>query len=190
MKRSDVRLSRHMSYLLRHHPEAAGLEMDRRGWVPLDDLVEACITSRHARSRDDVVRVVLENDKQRFEISDDDAAIRAVQGHSVDLDLDLKPISPPPRLFHGTVARFVDGIRSEGLRPMSRTHVHLSPDEQTAREVGRRRGRPLVLSIDSAKMARAGFDFFRAANGVWLVTAVPPEYIHFPGEREGSHRER
>lgn len=171
-----------MSYLLRHHPEAAGLEMGRRGWVSLDDLVAACTRSGHARDRGDVLRVVRENDKQRFQISADGSALRAVQGHSLDLDLELEPAFPPPRLFHGTVGRFVDRIRREGLRPMGRTHVHLSPHVEAARRVGRRRGRPVVLEIDAKAMAAAGWEFFEAANGVWLVSVVPPEYIHVPSE--------
>ena len=179
---SDIRLSRYMSYLLRHSPTSAGLDMDEQGWVSLDALVGACTESGHADDAEHVRRVVRENDKRRFEISAGDTAIRAVQGHSIDLDLGLAPTAPPSVLFHGTVSRFIDRIRIEGLRPMARTHVHLSGDIATARQVGERRGTPLVLPIDAASMHAAGFEFFQAANGVWLVTEVPPEFIGVPGE--------
>ncbi len=173
----DVQLSKYMSYLLRHAPEAAELTMDRRGWVALEELTEACVAAGRARLVEDVLRTVAESDKQRFKISTDGTAIRAAQGHSIGVDLGLEPVTPPPTLFHGTVARFMDNILAEGLRPMARAHVHLSPDIETALRVGQRRGRAVVLEVDAAAMQAAGCEFFESSNGVWLVDRVAPEYL-------------
>lgn len=166
-----------MSFLLRHDPVSAGLEMDGEGWVPLTALVDATAQTGYGGGLDDVLRVVRENEKQRFEISHDAVLIRAVQGHSVDVDLGLDPSVPPSVLFHGTVARFLDTIGVEGLRPMRRTYVHLSPDLETAVAVGRRRGLAHVLEVDAAAMFDAGYEFFEADNGVWLVAEVPAEFL-------------
>jgi putative RNA 2'-phosphotransferase len=121
---------------------------------------------------------VATNDKQRFAIDGD--RIRANQGHTVDVDLGLPVAEPPGYLFHGSVVRHVATIRAEGLRPMDRHHVHLSPDRETATRVGARRGKPVVLSVDAGAMHRAGHVFRVSANGVWLVDAVPPEFLRFP----------
>ena len=177
MRSRDVRLSRYLSFVLRHDPVFAGLEMDDEGWLPLAGLVDAAVEAGHGGGLDDVLRVVRENDKQRFEVSDDGVRIRAVQGHSVDVDLGLDPSVPPSVLFHGTVARFMDAILAEGLRPMRRTYVHLSPDVETATAVGSRHGEALVLEVDAAAMVDAGYTFFEATNGVWLVADVPAEFL-------------
>jgi putative RNA 2'-phosphotransferase len=129
--------------------------------------------------RETLARVVAESDKQRFALSPDGRRIRANQGHSVAVDLGLEPRTPPEVLYHGTASRFVDSIRESGLHPAARTHVHLSPDEETAREVGQRHGKPVVLTIAAGRMHRDGRQFFQSANGVWLTDAVPAEYIGF-----------
>lgn len=190
MRSEDIRLSKYMSFVLRHRPETAGLVMDERGWASVDALVEACIQAGHAGSRDDVLRVVTENDKQRFELSSEGDLIRAAQGHSINLELGLAPVAPPPVLFHGTVEAVVDRIRAEGVRPMGRTHVHLSGDSETARRVGLRRGSPVVLHVDAAAMSQSGFEFFEASNGVWLVAEVPAEYLAVSEpQTDAEHRE-
>lgn len=166
-----------MSLLLRHKPEAGNLMLDRNGWTALDDLVAACIAKGRAGAENDVLRVVEENDKRRFELSPDRTSIRAAQGHTVELDLGLEPVEPPRVLFHGTVERYLDPILRDGLRPMKRTHVHLSSDEETARRVGQRRGDAIILSIAAAALHRAGAEFYRSSNGVWLVDHVPSDYI-------------
>src|SRR6185295_3010250 len=121
---------------------------------------------------------VATNDKRRFAV--ENGRIRASQGHSIDVDLGLPPTTPPPYLYHGTVARHLDAIRAEGLRPMSRHAVHLSADRETATRVGARRGRPVVLSVDAAAMRRGGHVFHISANGVWLTDSVPPKYLRLP----------
>lgn len=181
MDRSLTRLSKWMSLVLRHRPGDFGVELDGAGWARVDDLLAAA--ARAGVPLDDATlrRVVAENDKQRFALSEGGAMIRASQGHSVEVELGLEPVEPPPVLFHGTATRFLDSIRREGLVPGSRRHVHLSADADTATTVGARHGRPAALRIDAARMHADGHRFFRSANGVWLADAVPAEYLEVPG---------
>ncbi|MFI8434269.1 RNA 2'-phosphotransferase [Streptomyces sp. NPDC079020] len=174
-----VKVSKYLSKHLRHRPERIGITLDAHGWVTVDELLRA--TARHgfALTRAELDHVVAVNDKQRFTLDGD--RIRANQGHTVAVDLDLPPAEPPAYLYHGTVARVLDVIRAEGLRPMDRHHVHLSADRETATRVGARRGRPLVLSVDAGAMHRAGHTFRVSANGVWLADAVPPRFLRLPG---------
>ncbi|MGW8883347.1 RNA 2'-phosphotransferase [Streptomyces sp. NPDC055749] len=174
-----VKVSKYLSAHLRHKPERIGITLDAQGWVPIDELLRATARQGFALTRDELEHVVAANDKQRFTVDGD--RIRANQGHSVTVDLALPPAEPPAYLYHGTVARALDMIRTEGLRPMTRHHVHLSPDRETATRVGARRGRPVVLSVDAAAMHRAGHTFHVSANGVWLTDAVPPEFLRMPG---------
>lgn len=150
------------------------------GWVDIDALLDAA--SRHGvvLTREQLETTIREDNKQRFALSDDGQRIRANQGHSIPIDLGLKPLEPPELLYHGTADRFVDSIRREGLSPRKRTHVHLSPDEITAEAVGRRHGKPSILMIQAGDMYRDGHDFFLSANGVWLIEKVPAQYIRFP----------
>jgi putative RNA 2'-phosphotransferase len=165
-----TRASKFLSLVLRHRPEAAGITLDANGWADIDALV----AGGHGLTRELLERVVATNPKQRFAIDETGTLIRAVQGHSVDVDLAYATATPPATLFHGTHAKVVDAILAGGLKPMRRTHVHLSGDPETARAVGARRGRPVVLAVDAATMHAEGAPFWRATNGVWLCTAVPP----------------
>jgi putative RNA 2'-phosphotransferase len=169
--------SRLLSRILRHAPEDAGLTLQPGGWVLLDDLVSGLQAASHDLSREAILRVVAESDKKRFTLSEDGQRIRAAQGHSVEVDLGLAPCPPPDVLFHGTATKSLDRIRTEGLRPGNRRHVHLSPDEETAKKVGQRHGRPVVLKVDTAVMHREGHLFWMADNGVWLTDHVPPRYL-------------
>ncbi|MBW8736573.1 MAG: RNA 2'-phosphotransferase [Streptomyces turgidiscabies] len=178
-ERRTVKVSKYLSKHLRHQPERIGLILDERGWVEIDTLIAAATAHGFRFTREELDHVVTANDKKRFAI--DGTRIRASQGHSVEVDLGLPPATPPPYLYHGTVGRFLDAIHSEGLRPMNRHAVHLSPDRETATRVGARRGRPVVLSVDSAAMHRDGHLFHVSANGVWLTETVPPRYLRFPG---------
>ncbi len=180
MKPPDVRLSRFVSLVLRHKPEAAGVTLDASGWAAIDDLVRGARASGVELSPGALRRIVETNDKKRFEISRDGTRIRARQGHSVAVDLGLAPVTPPATLYHGTVARALPAIQREGLRPMARHHVHLSPDLETASRVGRRRGAPIILAVDAAALHASGTQFFVTENGVWLADLVPPEAIRFP----------
>ncbi|MEU2094031.1 RNA 2'-phosphotransferase [Streptomyces globisporus] len=174
-ERRTVKVSKYLSKHLRHQPEHIGITLDENGWVGVETLLSAAALHGFAISRAELDHVVTVNDKRRFAVDGD--RIRANQGHTVAVDLDLPPAEPPAYLYHGTVARVMDAIRAEGLRPMTRHHVHLSPDRETATRVGARRGRPLVLTVDAGAMHRAGHVFRVSANGVWLADAVPPEFL-------------
>jgi putative RNA 2'-phosphotransferase len=173
LTRDQVRLSRRIAMILRHRPEAAGITLDAHGWVPVPTLLAAL-----GITRAELEAVVAGNDKARFAIEDD--RIRASQGHSrrVDVDLGLEPAEPPAELFHGTPAANLPSIMKDGLRPRSRHHVHLSPDTATAVKVGSRRSADVVvLRIAAGEMAAAGHVFHRSANGVWLTAVVPPSHL-------------
>lgn len=173
-------ISKYLSLVLRHNPSAAGVSLDAAGWVEIDALLAGATRKRQRIDRATLDAVVAENDKNRFEISEDGARIRARQGHSVPVDLGLEAVSPPETLYHGTVERFLDAILQEGLKPQQRHHVHLSETVDTATAVGARRGKPVILSVDATGMAREGYAFFVSSNGVWLVDAVPPGFITVP----------
>lgn len=174
---SIVQTSKFLSYVLRHRPDSIGITLEENGWVDVDVLLAAAQRHRKRISRELLERVVAENDKKRFALSDDGQRIRASQGHSVSVDLNLQPVQPPEFLYHGTVGRFLDSIRSQGLVRGKRHHVHLSPDEATARKVGSRRGKPVILTIEADRMHAAGHQFFCSANGVWLTDRVPSEFV-------------
>ena len=175
---NDVELSKFLSYVLRHKPDSIGLNLDPHGWVMVDELLERAQQSGKPLSREALERVVRQSDKQRFALSEDGNSIRANQGHSVNVDLALPDRSPPELLYHGTAKRFLEAIMTEGLKPQSRHDVHLSPTQETAHKVGSRHGSPVVLTVRSGDMARAGHRFQCSENGVWLTSDVPPQYLH------------
>ncbi|MCI5140900.1 MAG: RNA 2'-phosphotransferase [Candidatus Electrothrix sp. ATG1] len=175
----NVNISKFLSLILRHAPETIGLCLDAKGWVAVDELLQAAETNGTVISRERLEEIVFTNDKQRFAFSPDGLRIRANQGHSVNVDLELAPVEPPPVLFHGTATRFLPSIGSQGLRSMSRQHVHLSVTRDQAHRVGARHGRPVVLEIDAEGMSDAGHLFFLSANGVWLTEAVSVDFIRF-----------
>ena len=174
---NSVRLSKRLAFVLRHDPGSIGLTLDPAGWVDVDELLAALAAHGTVVNRERLDRLVIESDKQRFAFDDAGRRIRANQGHSTRVDLGYARETPPPVLFHGTPVRNLAAIRAEGLKPGGRHAVHLSQDEGTARRVGERRGRAVVLRVDAAGMAAAGAEFTRSPNGVWLVAAVPPEYL-------------
>ncbi|HJP77130.1 MAG TPA: RNA 2'-phosphotransferase [Pseudonocardiaceae bacterium] len=168
----NIRISKKLALYLRHAPEKIGLNLDEAGWADVEDILAALRITR--AELDDVVAT---NDKQRFAFSEDGAKIRASQGHSIPVELDLPRQTPPAVLYHGTVARFLDAILRDGLRPMNRHHVHLSATIDTALKVGARRGKPVVLVVDAAAMDADGVPFWLSANGVWLTDHVPPRHL-------------
>lgn len=173
-------LSKFMSLILRHQPEEIGLTLDANGWADIELLIKLANDHGTAMTRPLLEEIVATNDKRRFVMSDDGLRIRANQGHSVKIDLNLPPSTPPDQLFHGTATRFEQSIRNQGLLPGSRQHVHLSRDIETATKVGMRHGKPVVLIIDTAGMHREGHVFYLSENGVWLTANVPAKYIKFP----------
>ena len=172
-----VSTSKFLSLILRHQPEKIGLSLDANGWASIDDLLRLSTAKGRPLTRALLDEVVETNDKQRFVFNEDRSMIRASQGHSVAVDLELSAVAPPPVLFHGTATRFLESIRVQGLLKGSRQHVHLSPDESTAIRVGQRHGKPVVLRIAAGRMQLEGHKFYRSANGVWLTDHVPPIFI-------------
>ena len=168
-----VTISKFLSKHLRHTPDALGLTLQPGGWVAVDDLLSGCERQGFAVSYDELIECVETSDKKRFSFDDTGDLIRANQGHSVEVDLQLEEKQPPDVLFHGTVERFLVSIMAEGLKKGKRHHVHLSKETETARKVGARRGKPVILQVDAGKMHSEGFKFFESANGVWLTQMVP-----------------
>nr|WP_131739915.1 RNA 2'-phosphotransferase [Actinomadura roseirufa] len=174
-ERRAVKISKYLAKHLRHRPERIGLTLDAAGWADVDALLAAAARHGFALTRDELEHVVAVNDKRRYALEGD--RIRALQGHTVPVELGL-PVTPPPDLlYHGTPAGAVETILREGLRPMGRHAVHLSADAETARRVGARRGEPVVLTVDAARMAADGHQFRVSANGVWLAGSVPARYL-------------
>lgn len=173
-------VSRFLSFVLRHEPEAIGLHLDREGWASVDELIAGARTRGRELDAETIAEVVATNDKQRFALSADGARIRAVQGHSVDVDLALAPIVPPALLHHGTATRFLEAIRREGLRPLDRRFVHLSATAAAAERVGARHGKPVVIAVRAFEAHEAGLVFHLSQNQVWLVRALPSEFLVLP----------
>ncbi|WP_043723131.1 RNA 2'-phosphotransferase [Kutzneria sp. 744] len=171
-EKNTNRISRRMSRYLRHAPEEIGIQLSPDGWTDTKALTTAL-----GITREQLELVVAGNDKQRFAFDDTGTRIRANQGHTVPVELDLPVATPPATLYHGTVAKFLDAIMTEGLRPMTRHDVHLSPDVPTAVKVGSRRGKPVVLAVDARRMQADGHVFRLSANGVWLTEHVPATYL-------------
>jgi putative RNA 2'-phosphotransferase len=176
------KVSKFLSYILRHSPETIGIAIDANGWVQVDELIAKVSAGGHVLTSELLKEIVAASDKQRFAFDKTGTRIRASQGHSINVDLQYEPALPPRFLYHGTVAEFIDAIKAGGLQKMERRHVHLSPNIVTAKNVGGRRGKPVVLTILAGRMNEAGHKFFVSANGVWLCEVVPPKYIDFKEE--------
>lgn len=173
------KISKLLSLVLRHQPEVLNIELDEQGWTETHTLIMAANNHGISLDLDLLKTVVKENDKQRFAFNEDHSRIRANQGHSVNIDLNLTPTLPPKYLYHGTVAKFLESIKERGLLKMSRQHVHLSPDIETAQKVGSRRGKPVIFTVATGQMHRAGHPFYLSKNKVWLTDHVPADYIQF-----------
>jgi putative RNA 2'-phosphotransferase len=179
MPAEKAKLSRFLSFVLRHGPDSIGLKLDAQGWAKIDDLMARARAAGKGFQRDELLLVVETSDKKRFTISPDGLRIRAAQGHSIKVELGLDPAEPPPVLYHGTATRFLDAIWSIGLKPQSRRQVHLSVDVATGTRVGQRHGKPVILVVDAKGMQEQGFEFYRADNGVWLTDHVPKAFLTF-----------
>jgi putative RNA 2'-phosphotransferase len=174
------KISKFLSLVLRHQPESLGITLDPQGWTDVKTLVAKMRSKFPGIDKATLDDVVENNNKKRFSYNKDQTMIRASQGHSVTVELDYAPTLPPETLYHGTVPRFLEAIRKDGLLKMSRHQVHLSRDIDTAAGVGSRRGEAVILKVKAGEMHRDGFDFFVSENGVWLTDMVPPSYILFP----------
>lgn len=178
--RRAVRVSKLLSFGLRHRPDKLGLQLDAAGWAEVHRVLDSLAVHGETLSAEELSQLVATSDKQRFALSEDGKRIRANQGHSVAVELGLTAREPPPKLYHGTVDNFLERIRAQGLLRGSRTHVHLSIDEKTARLVAaRRKGRPIILTVRAGEMHTDGLSFFLSDNGVWLTEHVPTRYLDY-----------
>jgi len=180
MSAKDVKTSKFLSLVLRHEPHKIGIALDDAGWVEVSALLAACQRHAFPLTREELARIVRESDKQRFAFNEDRSRIRANQGHSVEVELGYEPTAPPEVLYHGTAEKYADAIRREGLQRRARHHVHLSETQETARAVGTRHGKLVMLTVRSGQMHRDGFKFYRTPNGVWLTDEVAVKYLLFP----------
>lgn len=179
------KISRYLSLILRHKPEVIGICLDEYGWADVDALIDG-IAKNNIFNREILEEIVRTDEKQRYSFSEDGTKIRANQGHSVSVNLELQPAQPPELLWHGTAEKYVSSIEKTGLKPGSRMYVHLSSDFQTAQTVGSRHGKPVVYQVMSGEMYRSGFRFYRSVNGIWMTILVPVEYLVSVGMEEGE----
>lgn len=173
---SDKNTSKYISLILRHKPEAIGITLDEHGWADVNELIRG-VSKTHELNREILERIVAEDEKQRYAFSEDGRKIRANQGHSIPVDVELEEVVPPDVLYHGTGIKYKDSIDAQGLIPKSRLYVHLSGDLETARKVGQRHGKPVIYRVFASKMHEDGYRFYRSVNGVWLTKEVPKEYV-------------
>lgn len=171
--------SKLLSLVLRHSPQTIGLKLDQNGWVNVSELIIQCNKYHHKMDETMLNFIVENNDKKRFTFNDDKTKIRASQGHSIAVELDLKEVEPLEYLYHGTVEKFIESIKKTGLQKMKRQHVHLSKDKATAEKVGSRRGVPVILTVNTKMMYQEGYKFYLSENEVWLTNEVPVKYIGF-----------
>lgn len=176
-EKRKTKISKFLSLVLRHAPEAVGLNLDENGWVKVQDLRKACAAHGKSFSVAELEEVVATNDKKRFAFDETKTKIRANQGHSLDVEIEFEEKMPPEILYHGTAEKNVGVIFADGLQKMKRHHVHLSADTETARKVGGRHGKPVIFEIDTAAMLAENHEFFVSANGVWLTDEVPPKFL-------------
>lgn len=174
-EKATKKLSKFLSYVLRHNPDKLELTLDQQGWIATEEL----LAKLNDISMQQLEYVVENNNKKRFAFNDDKTKIRANQGHSIKIDLAYSAIEPPEFLYHGTAIKNITSIKSKGILKGNRHHVHLSADIETAKNVGQRHGQPIVLVIQSKEMYEAGYEFFVSENGVWLTDFVAVEFIHF-----------
>ncbi len=178
-----IKTGKFLSLILRHKPNVIGISLDEHGWADVSDLIAGIKKTRNfdMNMLEEIVRT---DNKQRFAFNPDHTKIRANQGHSIAVDVELKEQNPPEILYHGTGTKYVSSILKKGLLSQSRLYVHLSKDVPTAINVGKRHGKPAVFTIRAGEMSRKGYQFFLSENGVWLTKFVPAEYlkndIYFP----------
>lgn len=173
----DKSTSKFLSLILRHEPQRIGLTLDSHGWADVEELLAKSAFHKVPLTLEGLKRIVATSDKQRFVFSDDGTRIRANQGHSIKVDLQLEEKVPPEELYHGTARKNIDSIKTKGILRGERHHVHLSGDGATARKVGERHGDPVVIAVKARLMNDQGYTFYLSANGVWLTDRVPPQYL-------------
>ena len=178
---SDKETSKCIALILRHKPKTIGITLDEHGWANVSELI-AGVSNIYCLDMETLERIVAEDEKQRYSFNDDKTLIRANQGHSIPVDIELEGKEPPEILYHGTGEKYVSAVNEQGLLPKSRLYVHLSSDQETAYKVGSRHGKPVIYLVESGKMYRDGFSFYRSINGVWLTKTVPIKYLNMMNE--------
>ena len=176
-RQTRIRISKQISYLLRHAPQSADLPIAPGGWVPVEPLLDYLSQQGHDLSRQELDRLAADDPKRRFGFSDDGRFIRAHYGHSVEVDLQYAPQEPPDILYHGTAVDVLPKIMAEGIVRRRRQYVHLSEKTDMARQVGSRHGKPRIVIVEAPQMHRAGHIFYRSESGIWLTDHVPPEFL-------------
>lgn len=171
-----TKVSRYISLILRHKPEEAGISLDEHGWANVDELIRG-VSKEYPINFDVLEEIVRTDDKQRYSFNEDRTLIRANQGHSIPVDVELEETQPPKYLYHGTGVKYMDSIWKDGLIPKSRLYVHLSSDIPTAMDVGKRHGKPVIYRVRAKAMYNKGFKFYKSKNGVWLIKGVPTEFL-------------
>lgn len=178
MEKRITETSKFLSFVLRHQPEAIGLRLDVEGWADINELIARSAREGKVLTRELITTVVETSEKKRFTLSPDGERIRAAQGHStLQVAINYPEKTPPEFLYHGTASRFLSSIKAQGLRPGSRQYVHLSADEVTARAVGQRHGKPVIIMVKAREMYQRGIPFYQAENGVWLTSEVSVEFL-------------
>ena len=168
--------SKYISLILRHKPETIGITLDEHGWANVDELISG-IAKTHEMNMNILEEIVSTDEKQRYSFNDDKTKIRANQGHSIQVDVELEEMRPPEILWHGTGEKFTGSIDEQVLIPKSRLYVHLSKDEKTAFKVGTRHGKPVLYIVKAKEMFKDGYKFYLSKNGVWLTKEVPVKYL-------------
>jgi len=172
----EVNISKYISLILRHKPEVIGITLDEHGWANVNELIEG-VSKTYPLNMELLEKIVAEDNKQRYSFNEDRTLIRANQGHSIPVDVELEQKNPPKILYHGTGEKFVSSIDQQGLIPKSRLYVHLSSDLDTAIKVGKRHGKPIIYEVLSGEMEKDGYLFYCSVNGVWLTKSVPAKYL-------------
>lgn len=176
-KTERVKISKFLSLILRHKPEEIDLVLDKNGWANVNDIIDKY---KELNLDFNIIKKIVDtSEKKRFQLSEDQSKIRASQGHSIPVDLDLQNVDPPEILYHGTATRFIESIKKNGLCSKERNHVHLTHDIKTAMEVGKRYGKPIILIIKATEMYKQGMQFYLSENDVWLTNNVPVKFIIF-----------
>ena len=179
MSKSLTELSKFISLILRHKPSAVNIELDEHGWANVDELITGInkVNTSNNIDMEKLEEIVRTDNKQRYSFNEDKTLIRANQGHSIPVDVELEEVVPPEYLWHGTAIKYMESIDQEGLVPKSRLYVHLSGDEETATNVGKRHGKLLMYKVLSKRMVEDGYKFYRSVNGVWLTKEIPVKYL-------------
>ena len=173
---SNKEISKYISLILRHKPETIGITLDEHGWANVEELISG-IKKTHPLTRETLEEIVSSDEKQRYSFNEDHTLIRANQGHSIPVDVELEEMMPPKYLYHGTGEKYVSSIDEQGLISKSRLYVHLSANPETAINIGSRHGRPVVYRVQAECMAKDGMAFYKSVNGVWLTKNVPIQYL-------------